>query len=415
LRASFVLAVNRLDVGDLVGAQEVLVEALAEADRAGMASSLYGIEARSLLAQVQVVSGAWDRALATAGEERPHLPAREALFLTVPLLPVSAARTPSETLERVRALVECDPHYPIYWHVVLVPKADALIWMGQPQAALEAVRESLESFRAVGRPLIMGGLVAAAVGIAALADVVTEAAAGRRVDDAAQARAEAAELLEHARRVAVHGPSRLRTLGPEGRAWLLRAEAAATRLGVVGVGASPSAGTGVVDVLGPSAGVGAGDVAAWRAAHEAFGYGHVYESARTAWRLAEALLVRAHRSDRDEAVALIRSVREIAVRLGTRPLRDAVDALALRHGLDLGAGRAGQRLLTPRESEVIRLVAEGLTNREIGARLFISEKTASVHVSNMMAKLGASGRAEAVSLAHRRGLFGPQPALTVEV
>jgi DNA-binding CsgD family transcriptional regulator len=62
----------------------------------------------------------------------------------------------------------------------------------------------------------------------------------------------------------------------------------------------------------------------------------------------------------------------------------------------------------------MRLVADGLTNREIGARLFISEKTASVHVSNLMAKLGASGRAEAVSLAHRRGLLGPRAAPTVE-
>jgi DNA-binding NarL/FixJ family response regulator len=56
--------------------------------------------------------------------------------------------------------------------------------------------------------------------------------------------------------------------------------------------------------------------------------------------------------------------------------------------------------------EVMRLVAVGLTNRQIGQRLFISEKTASVHVSNVLAKLGASGRAEAVDIAHRRGLLG---------
>ena len=52
------------------------------------------------------------------------------------------------------------------------------------------------------------------------------------------------------------------------------------------------------------------------------------------------------------------------------------------------------------------LVAEGLTNRVIGERLFISEKTASVHVSNVLAKLGASGRAEAVAIIERRGLIG---------
>jgi DNA-binding NarL/FixJ family response regulator len=62
-------------------------------------------------------------------------------------------------------------------------------------------------------------------------------------------------------------------------------------------------------------------------------------------------------------------------------------------------------VLTPREAEVLELVAHGLTNGQIGERLFISTKTASVHVSNLLAKLGASGRAEAVSIAHQRGLL----------
>ncbi|MCZ2803985.1 response regulator transcription factor [Modestobacter sp. VKM Ac-2983] len=62
-------------------------------------------------------------------------------------------------------------------------------------------------------------------------------------------------------------------------------------------------------------------------------------------------------------------------------------------------------VLTPRETEVLALVAQGRTNRQIGAELFISEKTASVHVSNILAKLGASGRTEAVALAAARGLL----------
>ncbi|GEA80104.1 hypothetical protein CUD01_05480 [Cellulomonas uda] len=51
-------------------------------------------------------------------------------------------------------------------------------------------------------------------------------------------------------------------------------------------------------------------------------------------------------------------------------------------------------------------VAQGLSNNQIGRRLYISGKTVSVHVSNVLAKLGASGRAEAVDVAHRRGLIG---------
>jgi DNA-binding NarL/FixJ family response regulator len=54
---------------------------------------------------------------------------------------------------------------------------------------------------------------------------------------------------------------------------------------------------------------------------------------------------------------------------------------------------------------VLALMAQGRTNRQIGAELFISEKTASVHVSNILAKLGASGRTEAVAIAAARGLL----------
>jgi DNA-binding NarL/FixJ family response regulator len=58
-----------------------------------------------------------------------------------------------------------------------------------------------------------------------------------------------------------------------------------------------------------------------------------------------------------------------------------------------------------REREVLALLAEGLTNRQIGERLYIANKTASVHVSNILAKLRVSGRTEAVTVAHRRGLL----------
>jgi len=390
-RASFKLALNRLDVGDLALAEQALVEMLQESERSGLASSAYATEARSVLAQVLVVRGDWDRALRTVGDERPRLPAREALFLTVPVLPVHAARDPQQALDRAQALLDCDPDYPIHWHVVLVPRAEALLWLRRPGEAAAAVDATLDSFRALGRPLIMGGVVAAAVGIAAQADLAAEAAVTRCPDDLALARSRAAALLDHARRVTLHGPTRLKQLGPEGRAWLRRAEAEVTRLGAEGGGRAGAPGPGDVD--------------AWRAAHEAFGYGHVHESARTAWRLADALLARGAAGDRDEATALARSAREAAVRLRARPFRDAVDAVAVRHRLDLGEGRAADVVLTPREAEVMRLVAEGLTNREIGERLFISQKTASVHVSNLMAKLGASGRTEAVTIAHRRGLL----------
>ena len=61
--------------------------------------------------------------------------------------------------------------------------------------------------------------------------------------------------------------------------------------------------------------------------------------------------------------------------------------------------------LTLREEEVLRLMAEGLRNKEIAARLGISERTATFHVGNVLSKLGADGRVEAIHLARRRGLI----------
>ncbi|MYQ45109.1 hypothetical protein GTW40_08560, partial [Streptomyces sp. SID4985] len=63
--------------------------------------------------------------------------------------------------------------------------------------------------------------------------------------------------------------------------------------------------------------------------------------------------------------------------------------------------------LTGRERDVLRLVSAGRTNRQIAEELFISPKTASVHVSNILAKLGVSSRGEAAALAHRLELFPP--------
>jgi DNA-binding NarL/FixJ family response regulator len=65
---------------------------------------------------------------------------------------------------------------------------------------------------------------------------------------------------------------------------------------------------------------------------------------------------------------------------------------------------AEQLGLTPREAEVLALVAAGRSNRQIAQALFISPKTISVHVSSILAKLGVAGRVEAAAIAHRLGL-----------
>jgi DNA-binding NarL/FixJ family response regulator len=130
----------------------------------------------------------------------------------------------------------------------------------------------------------------------------------------------------------------------------------------------------------------------------------VYEVARSRWRLAEALLATDDRAGAAEQAAL---AHEVAVGLGAVPLRTAIEALARRGRLDVAGVRsvATDAVLTPRETEVLRLLAQGRTNRQIGTELYISEKTASVHVSNIIAKLGANGRTEAVAIASAQGLL----------
>ncbi|MBL1109699.1 AAA family ATPase [Streptomyces sp. 5-8] len=139
-----------------------------------------------------------------------------------------------------------------------------------------------------------------------------------------------------------------------------------------------------------------------------------YDLARVRHRLAGALLAEGGDDERDRAVELLRLAAAVAAHLEARPLAEAVARLAQRARLTLG-GASGQVPapadpvaalgLTNRERDVLGLVAAGRTNRQIAEELFISPKTASVHVSNILGKLGVSGRGEAAAVAHRLGLF----------
>ncbi|MFE7193195.1 AAA family ATPase [Kitasatospora sp. NPDC057541] len=117
---------------------------------------------------------------------------------------------------------------------------------------------------------------------------------------------------------------------------------------------------------------------------------------------------------REAGAGLLREARELASARGDAGLRAEIDALAERAGLTLVAGRpapsaappaGGSFGLTPRERDVLRLLARGRTNRQIAEELYISPKTASVHVSNILGKLAVGGRVEAAALAHRLRLF----------
>lgn len=111
---------------------------------------------------------------------------------------------------------------------------------------------------------------------------------------------------------------------------------------------------------------------------------------------------------REEAVGLLRRAHDDAAAMGAGLLSTAVERVARAERVTVGpasgAGAVGALGLTPRELEVLRLVAEGRSNRQVGEALYISAKTASVHVSNILSKLGVGSRGEAAAVAHRAGL-----------
>jgi DNA-binding CsgD family transcriptional regulator/tetratricopeptide (TPR) repeat protein len=141
---------------------------------------------------------------------------------------------------------------------------------------------------------------------------------------------------------------------------------------------------------------------------------HPFEAAYARFRQAEALL--ATGGSRQKAEQAIRRAHRTAVALGAEPLRREVELLGQRGRLSLQEqvetiaepeapdSPAASLGLTRREAEVLALVAAGRTNRQIGQALFITPKTAGVHVSRILAKLGVAGRGEAAAIAHRLGL-----------
>ncbi|WP_230209176.1 LuxR C-terminal-related transcriptional regulator [Nostocoides sp. HKS02] len=173
--------------------------------------------------------------------------------------------------------------------------------------------------------------------------------------------------------------------GLESSAWLARLRAEGLRLQWLGGDPVES------DTL----------VAAWQEAVDRFdAYGYRYESARSRARLGAAQQARGDAG----ASATLQAALEVARELGAEPLRAEIRATGGARPQPGPAHRLGEAL-TPREQEILGLVALGRSNRQIGTQLFISAKTASVHVSNILAKLGVAGRGEAVAVARERGIL----------
>jgi DNA-binding CsgD family transcriptional regulator len=269
---------------------------------------------------------------------------------------------------------------------------------GHPSVVGPVTVTAIELQAALGNVAPIPDLVESALdripsGLPEFAAAVVAAGAGALADLSAHARTAAGhqDVVACRRRVDTW-IARVRSAGPaDVPPWMVLAEAERTRLDDE---PSEQAWTAAVD--------------AWRKMDAP------YESAYTQWRLADAMLKGPNRqsvSTRAGARTLLMDARKAAVRLGADPLTGRIDTLAARAHLSLDLPRAPRapdeataedRLgLTEREREVLRLVAEGYSNGQIGQTLFISRKTASVHVSNILRKLGVSSRLEAATLAVR--------------
>ncbi len=169
---------------------------------------------------------------------------------------------------------------------------------------------------------------------------------------------------------------------------------------------------------------GASDPGAWHAAAQAWqDLGFPHAAGYACWREAEALL---YAGQHQAAVTPLRAAAGAAA--GHAPLLSHIRTLAQRARIAVpaeppthagpavpaaaapGAGAAGLHGLTSRELAVLRLLAAGRTNGQIGAELFISPKTASVHVTSILRKLGVTGRVQAAAVAERAGLLDDGPA-----
>ncbi|WP_328505050.1 AAA family ATPase [Streptomyces sp. NBC_00457] len=379
LRALFNLAMGCFESGALEECLPWLTEGLDRARRAGLLSSPYPLEMRYLHLLVLYTLGRWDECLRAAASDAAVLPTAGG-YTAGPALNVALARGDFKAADRARALLQG----PFDWMATLVAGivlTDAAALLGDADEAVARMRSTVAALTdEVGTPPDVTVRLAA-LALSAVADSAVDL---RRTGDEAGAhrRAQTAgELVELARDVAGHGDEGI-PQGPEGQAWLARAEAEWARA------------------------VSGADAEAWGKAVAAFDYGDPYERARCRLRYAEALLAAERR---EEAAVEAGAARETAAELRATPLLEHADDL-IRRGRLAGSDDHAASLLTAREQDVLRLLALGRSNRQIGEELFITGKTASVHVSNILGKLGAASRTEAVAIAYRRGLITPEPA-----
>jgi DNA-binding NarL/FixJ family response regulator len=385
LRAANHLAQAHLELGDLAIGAAVAHEGTKRANQTGLGMAPYGWDVQHLHFQCHFADGNWDHAQEIADGFPVRVTSAPEAALSSMALFIDVARGNPAVAER-RAWIE--PFWSGHGFDGFIARsllAEHALWRGDTE---QAIHEAQLAIGLVNEPpwgYYPSATRPAAVALSARADRAVHARATGDDETVAAELAAAAGLRQVAREGAAFRKRPKFILGPEGRGWLARAEAEYRRAS------------------------GDNDPQAWQAVLDEFGPDYVYEAARTRWRLAEAL---AEAGRRDEAAEQWRQAVQTADKLGARPLRRALDDLARRARIGTAEQHGDGEVLaglTSREREVLRLIAAGRSNREIASVLFIAPKTASVHVSNILGKLGAASRTEAAAIAHREGLIS-QPS-----
>jgi DNA-binding CsgD family transcriptional regulator/tetratricopeptide (TPR) repeat protein len=383
LRSRYNIGSLYYEQGDLEQAQAAYEDAWRRAREVGRPWTIFGMDARGMTGLVQYTRGDWDAALRTfdtTGEAPTGL--AEALNASAALAIRVARGEPDagELFAKLRPWWERESRIAVNTVVAMLELHEQ---RGDTDAACALLDDAIPVLSELWQdPWFLGRIRFSALAVA------TFCAAVPGSPDAARAR-----LVERARQLYEDGRTSLerglpagRRLGVEGQAWLARLDAEWARL------------RWLADVDPPGE---QEHIDLWRAAVAAFdaagGFGSVFDQARARTRLAAVLRAAGRGGEAAEQADLARTA---ARTLRAEPLLAEIRTLGTSPADRPGnRGGRGVAALTERESEVLALLVEGRTNRQIARQLYISEKTASVHVSNILAKLGVRSRTEAAAVA----------------